>query len=252
MSFPAVYITQRFSGIRQNLYAYAAEKKQEQIHWLRVDIKKIRALLSFLNKMDDTEKLPKKMLRRLFNDAGILRENHINMGIFKKVSYSGKLLTGLSEKQKLLETQFIDKISRYLAGVKRAEKKLRLPHHKLKKKELKKYFIAQVSNAENLFYDRGDKKNIHRFRIRIKKMMYLYHALPAGLQKSTGLNAAYLNKLQTVAGKWHDSFMAVRFLENNDLGPAAYIKKLKQQESRQLDLLVKACKNFTQRIITSN
>ena len=83
-------------------------------------------------------------------------------------------------------------------------------------------------------------------------MMYLYQALPAGLQKSTGLNAAYLDKLQTVAGKWHDRFMAVRFLENNDLGPAAYIKKLKQQESRQLDLLVKACKNFTQRIFTSN
>lgn len=252
MSFPAVYITRRFSGIRQTLHAYAAEKKQEQIHFMRVDIKKLRALLSFFGKMEDENKLPKKILRKLFDDAGILRENYINMSLFKTVSYSGKLLTGLSEKQQLLETQFIDKIPRYLASVKRAEKKLRLPHHKLKKKELKKYFASQVGNAESLFDNRTDKKNIHRFRIRIKKMMYVYYALPAGLQKSTGLNADYLDKLQTVAGRWHDRYMAVRFLEKNKLGSALYIKKLKQQESRQLDLLVKACKNFTQRITTTN
>ncbi|HNU87776.1 MAG TPA: CHAD domain-containing protein [Ferruginibacter sp.] len=252
MSFLSGYITRRFAAIKQNLYGFAETKKQEHIHFLRVDIKKLRAVLAFLGKMNGKKKYSGKVLRKLFNDAGILRENYINRSLFKTVSCSGRLLTALSENENLAETEFIDKMPGYRAAVERTEKKLRLSGHKPKKKELKKYFISKASNAENLINDRTDKKNIHRFRISIKKMTYVYYALPARLQKSTGLDADYLDKLQILAGRWHDRYMAVRFLERNKLGSAIYIDKLKLQENRQLNLLVKACKNFRQKIITEN
>lgn len=60
MSFLSGYITRRFAAIKQNLYGFAETKKQEHIHFLRVDIKKLRAVLAFLGKMNGKKKNPER------------------------------------------------------------------------------------------------------------------------------------------------------------------------------------------------
>jgi CHAD domain-containing protein len=248
LTFTAGYIKKQFSSIKQNLQDYAKEKKQEQIHNLRVDIKKLRAILSFLNFINNDKQLPKKIFSQLFTDARAIRENFINLTIFKTITHSPKLLYNFKVKDKVLKAQFSAKIPQYIKTVEKAEKKIKIPHYIPVSKEVKKYFNKLMRQSTLLFNNREDKNNIHRFRMKVKKMMYVYKTLPAEMQKSVGINEAYMDKLQMNVGKWHDAYLAIICLEKNGLGSTVQITKLKQLEKRNLVSLVNLYKNYRKKI----
>ncbi len=244
MSFPAVYIARQFSSIIQNLRLYAHEGHPELIHALRVNIKKIRALYSFLNKTQAGKKFPKKILQQLFSDAGAIRENLINMTLLKKKSRSPKLVYGFMVKDRVLRAEFSKKVPGYIRSVKRAANKKTQLHGYSGINKTKKYFDKQVAIAAALINNPSDKESVHHFRKKIKRMMYVYDALPGRLQKRICIDVGYLDKLQTIAGAWHDTFMAAAFIEENCSSTARYTQKLKQREKRLLNNLIRSCKDF--------
>ena len=67
------YLDTRFDSIEQNLHAYKEDSKPKRLHRLRVDIKKIRAILRFIRKRYHHE-YDLSRLKTVFQRAGTLRE----------------------------------------------------------------------------------------------------------------------------------------------------------------------------------
>ena len=74
------YILDLLESLNQNLSSYMKVKEYEYLHHLRVDIKKINAILSFAEKIFKT-KYNANLLKLLFHDAGKIREIQINLNL---------------------------------------------------------------------------------------------------------------------------------------------------------------------------
>ena|ERR1051326_2231584 len=238
-SFLSGYIFSHLISIRKHLEEYPGKKNPEQVHRLRVDIKKLRAVFSFLNKTRH-KRFHKKALKGLFDKAGTLRELQLNMQFLNKFSHSENFLTSLKLKEERLSTQFINEIPRHIKTVENLEIHIHVAEIP-SKKELKNYFKKQINKAEGFLHE----KDLHHFRMRLKRMMYVYNMLPKELQKPVSLNKGYINKLQKLAGSWHDSSRAAVFFRKIRYD---HLKEMKEKEKKQFDSLIKRCRNFSKEV----
>ena len=72
------YVIDRLLSVEKNLSAYAKDKHPEHLHRLRVDIKKVKAVFSFVDKVYEEEN-DTNDLKTMFDDAGKIREIEINI-----------------------------------------------------------------------------------------------------------------------------------------------------------------------------
>lgn len=245
------YILKRLTSVEQNLGLYKKERDQEQVHRLRVDIKRIRAVLSFLRDGYDKKYTHKtKTLKPLYSEAGRLRELQTNIHLLEELPHYPKvLLKRLSEDEKTLNTRFCNKIPRYLKALNDFKNVLELPPELPKKKRIKIYFNKMVGDAGNCLIDKKNKNNMHHFRILIKTMMYVYEALPKNLQKHYTLNQDYINKLQNKVGHWHDAHTAVVFFQPTKSISKNHITNLEIKEKKQFNSLLILLKTFKKDVL---
>ena len=80
---------------------------------------------------------------------------------------------------------------------------------------------------------------MHRYRSKIKKLLFIYNALPNKIKKEIKLNELEIDKLQKMLGDWHDTYSAINFFsqEQFPMNTAEYILKLKAKEKRQFNAL---------------
>lgn len=233
------YVHTLLESLEQNLSAYTKVKKPEHLHSLRVDIKKIIAIFSFAENIYK-EKHHATRLKPLFHKAGKIREMHINIHLLRAAPHPPeRLITRLKKKENILIQQFIKKGPRYIMNIKAFREKVCLPEILRSKKTIIKYFDKQRRKA-NKIIQHNDREGMHRYRKRIKKIMYLYNALPERMQSKIDLNEAEINKQQKKLGDWHDTYSALNYFSHEHflIQTSAYILKLKEKEKRQYNTLL--------------
>ncbi len=210
------FIVSSLSSIRKHLKLYRKHPEPELIHDIRVDIKKIRALASFLKKQYKGKPLPKlKALNSIFSKAGEVRDLEINIRLLEELSHDNPLLLNeLKERKERSGILFRKNIPAYIKTVKEIKSALKIPSKKPEKEFVKKYFDKLIEKADAYLHHPERKKELHEFRITIKKMMYVYDALPANLQDQCSLNQKYIVQLQEKAGEWHDTYTSLTFLQS--------------------------------------
>ena len=232
------YVIGRLKSITQHFSAYTKDKKPQRLHHLRVDIKKIKAVFSFAEKVYK-EKYKTNTLKPLFQKAGKIREIQINTQLLNEFPQPPeKLITQLKKKENILSLQFIKYSSRYLKLIKTLRENIYLPEILPSKKKIKKYFKKEEQKANKKLKNK-DKAHVHQYRMKIKKIMYIFKALPNSIQQEIELDETKINKQQKKLGSWHDTYSAINFLslEQSQLKTAPYILKLKEKEKRQFDAL---------------
>lgn len=233
------YVLDRFKSIEQNLSAYTKDKKPEFLHRLRVEIKKIKAVFSFAEYIYK-QKHDATKLKPLFLKAGKIREMQINIHLLSAVPLPPKrLVTQLKKKETILIQQFIKNSSRYILLIKDFRKKACLPEILRSKKTIIKYFKKEREKANKTLQD-IDREGMHEYRKKIKKMMYIYSALPKRMQKKIELNEAEINKQQKKLGDWHDTYSAINFFSHAHfpMQTSELILKLQKKEKRQFNTLL--------------
>ena len=233
------YVFDLLESLEKHLSTYRKDKKPKHIHHLRVDIKKINALLSFARYMYQ-EKYDTSKLKPLFHDAGKIREMQLNVQLLRAVpNFTEKTLTRLEKKEKILIHRFTKKESRYFKLIKYFKKKASLPEILPSKKTIKAYFSSEQKDAAGIL-EHVDRDGLHRYRKKIKKIMYIYCALPRRMQNEIELNKAEINKLQKKLGVWHDTYSAIVFFSREPISTelSPYIMELKKKEKRQYNRLL--------------
>ena len=248
----AKYVLSLLKSVEKELLAFQKKKEPEMLHRIRVDIKKMRAILSFLNYVFKEEHFSEiRTLMPLFHRAGAIRELQINNKLLNGLPHRPmELIRKLKEKEKTATRKFYHTIPQHCERVNNLRCKMRLPDEILRRKQIRKYFRKKIKKARReldmSMKNSSDKKReaMHDFRMDIKKMMYVYKVLPGKMRQSIGLETKYINKLQEKAGEWHDTYAVINFLHSIRPVSVNYVSELKEKEKNQFKVLLKYCKKF--------
>lgn len=208
------YFRERWENFLQHYEQFARRTNAEDLHRMRVELKKIRAVF-FIRKETQNNSLKDVALlvRKLFRMGGKIREAQVNAQLVKRAGTgSVEFFTAHRNavaKQSKAFTRFVSRNADELIAVNtKAWKSLRsISGSKIRK--LNKKLLNEVHAA---FYPRLKIRELHEARKQIKRMVYL-HGMLSGKDAAT-LDAPYdlLRKLEEETGKWHDIIVAKQLL----------------------------------------
>jgi CHAD domain-containing protein len=246
-----IFLNIQFNSIIKNLENFSVNQDPECVHDLRVNIKKLRAVCSFLRKAGQEKLLPKRILGGLFDDAGEMRDLQMNIKLMEQFDQPKQVLETLKVNEEKLAETFVLKIPGYMKEVNRNQNSIIFSNEDPGKKHVKNYFDKMINKCIALLAGPKDPENLHRFRMLIKKLMYVLDALPRNLARPVGLNVKYLERLQKKAGEWHDAYIGWQFLQSLDVFPEELIEKGIKNEKEKYRSMDKLCRNFKQEIYKS-
>lgn len=237
------YIKDRLTSVKEHLEVYQKEKNPESLHRLRVEIKKIRAIVSFAKKVYKQPYTTSKLLP-LFRLAGKIRELGIHLRQLSAMpGIPDDRIDTFKKEETLLEQQFIQNSPLYIENVNRFQEELSLPAKLPGKKTIRSYFEKKQEKA-NRQLQKKDRESMHEFRKNTKQLMYVYTALPGKQQKRIALNKAEMNQWQEQIGQWHDTYSTIAFLSEQPFAKTIpqQLLQLHEKEEKEFDALVHALK----------
>ena len=233
------YVLELLESIEQNLSLYMNAQESDCLHDLRVDIKKINAIFSFAEKIYKA-KYHAHLLKPLFHEAGKIRGIQIHRHLLSSTPQpSERLIISLRNKENILCQQFIKNASQYIKLIKNFRKKACLPELLPSKMTIKKHFNILKCKADKMLQN-IDRACLHKYRKKIKEIIYVYNALPKRIQKKLEIDVAVFNMQQEWVGEWHDTYATINFLSlgHSSNQKSDYISNLKENEKRQFETLL--------------
>lgn len=234
------YAREHLESVEKHLAAYREDGEPERLHLLRVDIKKTKAVFSFFGSIHQ-QQYSDNRLRPLFHKAGGIRETDICLSLLVAIpGFPEKFILQLENEKKKRKEQFVKNIPRYARSVINTRAKISLPDETVHKRSVIKYFKTEMRKVKKIT-GTGNREDMHRLRMRLKKLMYLYDALPGKIQDDLKLNTREINKLQEKAGAWHDSYSSIGFISRQKIPgmKPGYLSGLEEKEKKQFKELVK-------------
>jgi CHAD domain-containing protein len=228
------HVSDHLKSLKKHLYAYSKNGKPKHLHLLRLDIKVTKALFSFAEDLYN-EPYSEIELKSVFQKAGEIREIQI-ISSFKHLP--AKLILELKKKENFLKKRLRKDIPKYIKFIDSCRKGVNLPSALPDKQIIKVYFEKELMKANQDFQNQ-DREGLHQFRKSLKKLMFVYDALPKKIKKEVNLDEQHINELQEKVGDWHDTYSSIEFLSYQHFKqkPVEYITKLKQKEIRQFNAL---------------
>jgi len=95
------------------------------------------------------------------------------------------------------------------------------------------------------------QKNIHKARISIKKLLYVYSILHKTIQKKLRLNKGYLHRFEESIGKWHDTHITMKILSNLSFVDNETKKMLSSQALKLFKSYSTLSKDFLEKIVAN-
>jgi len=201
----------------RHLRAFFELQNPEALHHFRIKVKKMRALLLFLQDgvQDKYEAGLLKSLQSIFKHAGRIRSAHINIGLL--IQYPVTDPTFKIEQENIEKNEiehFCAKRDAYIKSVKLISKALSDTFRDIDDKEILTLYKKRIKKLVR-FFERPslDIHKLHKTRKKIKNLLYLYRILPKSLVRKLDLNDAYLEHLQEAIGKWHDVVLPLELLK---------------------------------------
>ena len=238
------YVIELLKSIERNLSIYLKNMNPECLHHLRVDIKKIKATLSFAENVYE-EAYNTTMLNPLFCKAGKIREIQLNSHLLELFAHPPKkLIEQLKIKENILTLKLIKRGSRYLKLIKKYCQTINLPE-KLPNKTIINHYFKNQKNKANKQLKNKERLDLHQYRKKIKKIMYVYNALPKKIKKEIELNEVEIKIRQKKLGDWHDTYSAIKFISHKhfSMDTNESVLKLKEKEKIQFITLLKNLTN---------
>jgi len=233
------HISDHLKSVEKHLCGYSKNGKPKHLHLLRLDIKIVKALFSFA---EDLYNEPYSVieLKSVYQKSGEIREAQI---IGSSKDLPKKLSRELKRKESLLKKKFKKMIPRYVKFIERFRNGVTLPSVLPDKQIIKDYFEKELTKANQNFKNK-DRVGLHQFRKSLKKMLFIYDALPKKTRKEIHLNEQRINKLQEKVGNWHDTYSLIEFLSHRHFKkkPVGCISKLRKKEIKQFNRLSTNCK----------
>lgn len=212
------YFDTRFTVFKMYLQNTSQNFEEEDLHQLRVEIKKMRSLFELLKTIfgdSFDSKYFKKTLRKLFKPGGKLRETQLNIlqadetGLALLNSYRNDLLKK-NEKQILKLRNVLGKFIDQELGPFESEIKhfIKINEYSQLKSSIVKFVSSEIQKVEELFPHIANHDQLHRMRRYLKSSGYALK-LYQELWYDVNLVSFYdeIKTTESLIGDWHDKIV---------------------------------------------
>ena len=200
------YFAQREKNLFNHLHDFELTGDEISLHALRVEMKKLRAIIKFLQSIYSKSRIkkPAQTLRAIFQKAGEIREYQIisqwlqknNFIIIEQAYFP-------AEQLKYLIKEFQQDIEYYKEKFKEVIESITLFIENTNEILAEQYFIDINAQLEQLCYKDLPQTEWHKLRKLIKQRIYAYNWITHKTEREDP-NFSYYNKLQETIGLWHD------------------------------------------------
>ncbi len=228
------YAHREFKSLKKDLKKYLCSREPEVLHQIRVDIKKLKAILGVINDCQKGFKAHKQFIpfRNIFRRAGDIREADVLTQLLLRYHVEGIHVAGLSDNGEHLVADFEADMPRFIRIVKRRMNKLKPYLHRVHRINVRRYLRRKKKKVKSQLYPEADMGMIHEVRKAIKEVIYLSEA-DGKLKRKEG---EFYDKMQDIIGQLHDKQVLLDWLKNEEAGstPCEVIKSACHSDKEEI------------------
>jgi len=226
------YLDERFSMICEMLHIYLKSQNQEDLHVMRVQLKKYKAWIELYSLFFRTSKLNKKLkpIKKLFRLAGAIRDLHISQALM--VSHEVPLKNANDEFEQTalkLFQNLQNKADKLEKSCTKNHKKLCAAIAPIAIKDFEKFIATHVAQFEK---EKSSDDAMHDWRKDLKRLLYIKDVMNKKQLKRLSINFEYIDQLQDKIGAWHDALLFHQFLQQHFPHQKAMLNKAAQATRR--------------------
>ncbi len=217
--------------------AFQQSHSKEDLHQLRVAIKKLDALFYAANKCSKGFKRHKLFAsyRSLFKQAGVIRDAQVQVGMLSKMNLPQPEPVSMHLQQVITEelVKFSAAAEKNLQRLQKAALELPSRFNTLKIQDLRSLLEACIKKEEKRWKEVPAKKALHAARKPIKRLLYLQEFLTGAGEKRllAGSQAQHWDNLQKTLGDYHDLQVLQQLLRSSNYKAT---RQLLVDQSKQL------------------
>ena len=204
----------RVRKLPDHLAAFARSADPEDLHRLRLGLKKLKAFSFMVEKTGALEKPPAGLTEiwQLFREAGEVRDRWMEHQLLSKLEgIPDSIPRTHAESEKEARARFIARAPEWTTKL---QQLIQVPDPgfgKISKRKLEKLFRKQLAKLSNSLSKKNTPESLHPCRKKIKRLMILFSITrKEGLELRAGMD--YLDQLQDIIGLWHDTEMVLKML----------------------------------------
>jgi CHAD domain-containing protein len=247
------YFTHHVENLFLHLLSFEKKSAPEQLHYLRVEIKKIRALLVLQNYYSGEQfHEMNAVLKTIFQLSGTIR-THVNYLKFVnqlKIK-NNSIIKKLEDEIKVGTEKFRGATTSSLSLLKICIKKSAEKIRPVKTKvilELHEHYYRKIKKHLRSI---AEPDEFHKARKQLKIILYLHSLLPKTMNKKINSNINYIDKLQDEIGKWHDAVLADQFLKQTGIANQVILKKSEKKLTFRMEKLLRLTGKLTEQFYLS-
>lgn len=213
-------LLKRLETASKHLENFVKTNDPEDLHDLRVNIKKLKALVFFSDACNKKTKIKKRFepIKTIFREVGDVRTALLHKKMLKKHGIKDESLDKQVNAALKKHTDLLLKHSTtYIHRFKTTENRMRDHLFDMDKHSIEKVFIKQLKKLNKLYAD--PESELHESRKTIKNMVYMHDLLPKSMKENIPLDITYLKQLEGTLGRWHDDVLAIEFLKKGKAHP---------------------------------
>jgi CHAD domain-containing protein len=223
------YLDKEWKEMNVHLKAFLETGDQENLHKFRVQIKKLKAMLSLFETTSKHHKLMKhfKPVKKAFKYAGNIRDAYTSLQLSEHYELKNEAFE--SGQQKIIDEgtdQFRHKGKKIIRSIKNVHKRLKKQLPRVHNNSITEYYKKQLEQISVNLTVSGFTEDMHTNRKLIKILVYNHKLADKALNGS--LNIDYLDNLQDNIGKWHDNIVAAQLFSSPQLNDKPVATKIKR------------------------
>ncbi|HET6990469.1 MAG TPA: CHAD domain-containing protein, partial [Bacteroidia bacterium] len=187
----------------------------EELHQLRLDVKRMRAFLFLQQGSFKSGHLPDFFdpFEEIFRKAGKIRSAEVSLRLLKRYGIRDTEIK--AEMNKIIHkgtTGFIKRTGSFLEKISVGEKESVSDFRDVDIPGIKKNFAKQLRLTSKKFVKKHKSEPLHEVRKTLKNLLYIHTMFDREITDVIRLNTAYINELEQMIGKWHDIDFAISLI----------------------------------------
>ncbi len=227
------YADKRFKRLKTLLKSFPDETEKEFLHQIRLEIKRIKALLRLIHFNDN--KFPDHKhyipLRDIFRASGKIRDAGLRHELLEQYT---QIHTPFFRSPEKVLKHFINKIQGHISVVNKTRKIVLKEIASVKSRTYQLYLRKKNNELTELLSEGIRQKNLHELRKLIKEITYL-----TSVKKKKNKIDPFLTLSSELIGNWHDKKILIPWIRIHAAKEKGTIKKLQTESNTDMQKLRK-------------
>lgn len=240
------FLQKRCESITGCLNRFCENFDHEEIHRLRVEFKKLRALVSLVKECGNNSFIPREFAaaKVVYKRAGTVRDAYISHQ--HHIAMHGKADRHTAEFLELAAKNFCAKKELHTVVIADWQSLAMDQFNNISNRCAEVYYRKLLDKLEESFISIHEE-DLHEDRKIIKRLLYLYPLLPDAAKDKLKLNISYFDSLQEEIGKWHDTLVARGHYASLGESHIRQVEHLTEEGSSRLNSIRLLTANFAEK-----